>query len=516
MEEFLKTGAVSVSLCLSGVLFFSVSLLFYFRKQNTFYAVTALVISGILIRCGMSFFDPWLNGWDEVYHALVAKNMTRHFFTPTLYDAPLFKLSNYWVGCEYWLHKPPLFLWQMALSMKIFGCNVIAARLPSALLSGFAVYFMFDIGRRMVDEKAGYFAAVIYCLAYYPLELACGAACNDHNDTSFVFYITASLWAWLRYQNKPTLTNALLIGLFSGIAIMVKWLAGLLVFSGWGITVLLNKEKNRTLLPYLHMLLALMVAAAVVVPWQVYIFRAFPAQAEYEWELISTHFTQVVEDHGGPWYYHLTQIPLLYPSFGKATPYVLLVCLLLLLTRMPVREHKLFTIVCVLTTYIFFSAAATKMLTFCFIISPFVYLAAGTTLAIISDAWDRTRWKSITLLLLLFTSYRFLDLPTVYTDHFANNKYDVSRQYVESIQALEKKFDPEKEVLFNVHFYHAAEIQFFTDFKCYSFVPLPEMFDKLDSLQITPVIIEEGNSPEYARNRSGVIFIPPPWNASNY
>lgn len=264
------------------------------------------------------------------------------------------------------------------------------------------------------------------------------------------------------------------------------------------------------------MLLALLVVAAMVVPWQLYIFHAFPAQAQYEWELTSMHITQVVEDHGGPWYFHLAQIPLLYPSFGMATLYVLLACVLLLFTRMPKRAHAIFTITCITVTYVFFSVAATKMPTFCFIVSPFVFLAAGNAIAIISEAWDRTRFNTITLFVLLFVAWRFLSLHALYTDHFAGNKYDVSKQYVASLKALEQEFNPKKEVFFNVHFHHAAELQFFTGFKCYSFVPLPEMFDKLDALQLKPVLIDEGTIPEYARNRKGVVFIPPPWNAKNY
>ena len=45
-------------------------------------------------------------------------------FKPMLIKNPLFPYHyGDWWNCHIWVHKQPLFLWQMALSMKIFGVS---------------------------------------------------------------------------------------------------------------------------------------------------------------------------------------------------------------------------------------------------------------------------------------------------------------------------------------------------------------------------------------------------------
>ena len=155
-----------------------------------------LIGSGFLLRLAFILFDPILNIWDESFHAVVAKNFTKHWLVPTLYDDTLIRLPTGWVECHYWLHKQPLFLWQMAISIKIFGPTIIAARLPGAILASIQIGLLFSIASKIANRKVGYYTALIYAVAYYPLALVSGAACNDQNDISFVFYITARSFCW--------------------------------------------------------------------------------------------------------------------------------------------------------------------------------------------------------------------------------------------------------------------------------------------------------------------------------
>jgi 4-amino-4-deoxy-L-arabinose transferase-like glycosyltransferase len=83
----------------------------------------------------MANLDHFLILWDEQYHALVAKNMLKNPFKPTLYPVELLDYDyRNWSANYIWLHKQPLFLWQIALSLKIFGTTELAVRLPSILL----------------------------------------------------------------------------------------------------------------------------------------------------------------------------------------------------------------------------------------------------------------------------------------------------------------------------------------------------------------------------------------------
>ena len=116
-----------------------------------------LTILAFALRCYMATLDPFLHEWDEQYHALVARNMMDNPFVPMLRAGHLMPY-NYedWGGNIIWLHKQPLFMWQMALSMKICGVSLFALRLPSSILGTFMVPLLYHIGRNL---NASHFAA---------------------------------------------------------------------------------------------------------------------------------------------------------------------------------------------------------------------------------------------------------------------------------------------------------------------------------------------------------------------
>ncbi|MBP7399885.1 MAG: hypothetical protein KA954_09890, partial [Chitinophagales bacterium] len=91
-------------------------------SPKNFYTYLILFFGALGIRILFNSFFPYLHDWDERFHALVAKNMMTHPFTPMLRANPVLPYDETsWTDGHIWLHKQPLFLWQMALSMKIFG-----------------------------------------------------------------------------------------------------------------------------------------------------------------------------------------------------------------------------------------------------------------------------------------------------------------------------------------------------------------------------------------------------------
>ena len=68
-----------------------------------------------------------LFGWDERFHALVALNLTHDIFPPTLYPEKVVDHYDYdpWYRTHIWLHKPPLFTYQIALFFKLFGSSTL-------------------------------------------------------------------------------------------------------------------------------------------------------------------------------------------------------------------------------------------------------------------------------------------------------------------------------------------------------------------------------------------------------
>ena len=139
----------------------------------------------------------------------------------------------------------------MAISQFFFGQTIFAIRLPDVIMHAILTFFIFDMGRIIKNPRTGFMAALFFTFLVFPLNLISGIAMLDHNDFAFMFYVTASFWAYFNYQQKQKTTWAVLVGLFVGCAILVKWLPGMLVYLGWFfVYVYQNKNIKNPWLPW--------------------------------------------------------------------------------------------------------------------------------------------------------------------------------------------------------------------------------------------------------------------------
>ncbi|MFI5203146.1 MAG: ArnT family glycosyltransferase, partial [Flavobacteriales bacterium] len=314
------TSEHNVILTLAG-LFGLTSIYFFLQKKNGA-ALIFLILSGGLLRILMTYIDPFIWLWDEQFHALVAKNMVGHPFKPTLYDNPILAYDyRLWDLNHIWLHKQPLFLWQMAASMKIFGYNEWAFRLPSAIMSVLMIPVIYRMGSIVLSREVGYLAGFFAAYSYIFHELVTGSKAGDHNDVAFVFYVTLSIWAWMEYVHSGKTKWAYIIGAFSGAAVMVKWMPGLLVYSGWFISRFFTANKQSYIRKFLPLTKSLLTTLLVFVPWLIYTRIIYPNESAWELYMYHLHFTIPVEGHGGDALYHFQILPFLY---GSITTWLLL------------------------------------------------------------------------------------------------------------------------------------------------------------------------------------------------
>ena len=284
-----------------------------YDKHN--YSVFFLVASGLSIFSFAALLDPFLNMWDERFHALVAKNMMNNPFKPMLYNDPVVNVVyDRWDRSIVWLHKQPLFLWQIALSFKLFGISEFTLRLPSIVLFGATAYAIYRSGRLLVNQQVGYLASVLFISSFYMLELVAGRQQLDVNDAAFSGYVSLSIWCFLKYQHSKNKKWLYLIGLFSGAAILCKWLVGLFVYLIWGIFKMLNREWQPK--QQLDIIAPLAVTIVIALPWQIYSHLKFPQEAAREMTYNSAHFFSVIEGHAGDWFYHFEQMNNIYGSWA--------------------------------------------------------------------------------------------------------------------------------------------------------------------------------------------------------
>ncbi len=128
---------------------------------------------------------------DEGRYAEMAREMAvssdwRHWVVPRLN------------GVEHF-NKPPLLHWTAALSLRAFGVNEWAARLPSALAAGGALLLVAWIGRMLASPRVGLAAAGILLASLEFFALARSLT----PDMLMTFFITLAIACFVRWTIGP-------------------------------------------------------------------------------------------------------------------------------------------------------------------------------------------------------------------------------------------------------------------------------------------------------------------------
>ena len=280
----------------------------------------SIFIAGLGLRMYAALLDPFLHDWDERFHALVARNMIYHPLIPMLRAHPITNHfdPNLWCCNHIWLHKPPLFLWQMALSMKLFGASLFAMRLPSVIMGSIMILLLYRITLIFTNEnkRTAVIAALLLATSNFQLQMTSGIIGMDHNDLAFGFYVLASIWVYAEYVQNQTLVSAILIGIFAGCAVLNKWLVGLLVYLGWGINLLLSLKQDSFRKEIKHFIISCLACLIIFIPWQIYIYHSFPDLARFESDFNWRHITEALEGHSGTWRYYLDHFTSIFGMHG--------------------------------------------------------------------------------------------------------------------------------------------------------------------------------------------------------
>jgi 4-amino-4-deoxy-L-arabinose transferase-like glycosyltransferase len=72
-----------------------------------------------------------------------------------------------WFNGAHRYDKPPLIYWCQIASYRAFGTNAFTARLPSVLFALATILIVYQFGRRVADERTGFYAGLMLttCLA---------------------------------------------------------------------------------------------------------------------------------------------------------------------------------------------------------------------------------------------------------------------------------------------------------------------------------------------------------------
>lgn len=431
-----------------------------------------LFVAAFLVRFLFARADPFLHSWDERFHALVARNLVHDPFTPMLIANPVAAFDfRDWTGCHVWLHKQPLFLWQMALSLKVFGASELALRLPSVLLGALMVPMLFRFAFLLTaDTAVSMLAALLLCFSSFHLSLVAGIRGMDHNDVAFGFYVLASLWAWAESRRNAGWGWAALAGAFAGCAVLNKWLLGLTVFLGWGIDLLRAARRRqgvkRDLRPFL---VALAACFAVALPWQVYVVQRWPEIARYENAYNVRHLTEALEGHEGSVWFYAANAPEL---FG-AWIWVFVPIGIAMAAASRTVDRRLLAPVLAIVGFVFcfFSfAAKTKIISYVFFVVPLClcFLAYGVV-----GLQRRVGWRPLLALAFLACACLSFD-PRRTRAYFSAGNAERGRRIAttEILKGLRAKLPPGVKVVLNTNALENVDLMFYAnDLTAYARIP---------------------------------------------
>lgn len=294
------------SAILGFALIFLEALLGYYiiRSNKPAILLPFVLLLGLILRIVTSL-DLELHQWDECYHALVAKNLTKNWSLPILYPQAILPYDyKDWSSNYIWLHKPPLTLWAIALAIKTFGCSAFAVRIPSIIFSTISIYLVYNICAKITKKEYAIFAAYLFCINGFLIDLCSGRTATDHVDTLFLFLVTSGLQLSLQdgITNNKSYYLSILIGVITGLAVLTKWLTGMFIIFMYGAILILYKKQTRILQ---KTGLSIIIALIIFLPWNIFTYINFRQEFIQEQLYNISHVSKALEGHDKPFWYFI-------------------------------------------------------------------------------------------------------------------------------------------------------------------------------------------------------------------
>jgi len=260
------------------------------RQRNNVYQIAIVIISALL-------FIPFLGSvhlfdWDEINFAESAREMilSKDYLTVQI------NFQAFW-------EKPPLFNWFQVLSMKVFGINEFAARFPNAITGIVTLLLLFNIGKRLYNEKFGLIWVLVFAASILPhFYFKSGII-----DPMFNLFIFLGIYYFFLFSSneKPILKYVFLSALFIGLGILTKGPVAFLLFILTAFIYMISSKSYKKILNYKVILIYAFVVAFVGGFW--FILQLLNGNYDILVKFIEYQirlFTIEDAGHGGFFLYH--------------------------------------------------------------------------------------------------------------------------------------------------------------------------------------------------------------------
>jgi len=214
------------------------SFLFEKSKSLFIFALVFIFLVGLLIR----FYDLKDAPLDfhptrQLYSAIKARGM----FYETETNIVEWKKE---LAVKLWksqgIIEPPIMEWLSATSYKIFGQEILwIPRILSIMFWTIGGIFLVKLVQSLADKNAAIFALLFYMVTPYTAI----ASRAFQPDPLMVMFLIISLWRMVCWIEKDSIKNAVLGGIFAGIAILIKSVVIFPIAFGF-IGIVFSEKKN--------------------------------------------------------------------------------------------------------------------------------------------------------------------------------------------------------------------------------------------------------------------------------
>jgi 4-amino-4-deoxy-L-arabinose transferase-like glycosyltransferase len=349
------------------------------------YRIPLLIVFVSFLLFFHSLGTVHLFDWDEINFAESAREM----IVSGNYMQVQINFEPFW-------EKPPVFFWLQVVSMKIFGINEFAARIPNAVCGIFTLLTLFLVGRKLHGQRFGIWWTLLYAASFLP-HLYFKSGIIDPWFNFFTFLGIAFLADFFRSAGNGQFPIASLVwsALFTGLAVLTKGPVSLLIFMLTYIGyVILN--KGRGWVAFRYYLIWAGVFACVVLAW-------FGLEVlQHGWWFVEEFIVYQIrlaktQDAGFAGFPGYTYVVLLVGCF----PASVLIFRKKMTENIPAEPMRMFMVAALVATVLVFSLVRTKVIHYSsFAYFPIGYLGAFTLNGLLDGTVRIRKWQQWVLLVL--------------------------------------------------------------------------------------------------------------------
>jgi 4-amino-4-deoxy-L-arabinose transferase-like glycosyltransferase len=346
-----------------------------------------VVISLIIAFVSCLLFIPFIGrlhlfDWDEINFAESAREMivSKNYLTVQIFFHPFWE-------------KPPLFIWLQVISMKLFGVNEFAARFPNAVCGIVTLVVLFNLGRKLINEKFGIIWTIAFGVSLLPFFYFKSGIIDPWFNLFIFSGITFYYLAQLEEINRKKYGKIALSAIFIGLAVLTKGPVAILVF-GLTAFILLCFDKFRLKLKFGHVMLFALVLLFVGGFWFILMISNGNWQTVVDFFVYQVRlFRQEDAGHGGFPFYHFV---ILFFGVFPASVFAIHAHKKSNCYSEPVQIYRKVMLILFWVVLILFSIVQTKIVHYsslCYF--PLSFLAAYSVYSFISERKKIPRWLSI-------------------------------------------------------------------------------------------------------------------------